>query len=76
MRKLRERVDPRRYNGAVFLGLAGIAVKSHGGSDALGFAHAIGVAADLAQHGFIETMRADFEVLLRQPEPPTRAAAV
>ena len=44
MHKLRKRVDPRRYNGAVFLGLNGIAVKSHGGTDALGFAHAIGVA--------------------------------
>ena len=63
MRKLRARVDPRRYNGAVFLGLNGIAVKSHGGSDALGFAHAIGLAADLARHGFIETMRGDLAAL-------------
>ncbi|HLW27125.1 MAG TPA: phosphate acyltransferase PlsX [Kiloniellales bacterium] len=61
MHKLRKRVDPRRYNGAVFLGLNGIAVKSHGGTDALGFAHAIGVAVDLARHGFIESMRQDLE---------------
>src|SRR5690606_24340290 len=64
MRKLRARVDPRRYNGAVFLGLNGIAVKSHGGTDALGFAHAIGLAVDLARHGFIETMRDDFAGLV------------
>ena len=39
---LRQRFDPRRYNGAMFLGLNGIVVKSHGGTDALGFANAIG----------------------------------
>src|SRR4029453_10990066 len=40
--KLRKRVDPRRYNGGVFLGLDGVCVKSHGGTDALGFAYPIG----------------------------------
>lgn len=45
--KVRRRTDPRRYNGAMFLGLNGICVKSHGGTDALGFANAIGVAVDL-----------------------------
>jgi glycerol-3-phosphate acyltransferase PlsX len=63
MAKLRYRVDPRRYNGAVLLGLNGIAVKSHGGTDALGFANAIGVAHDMFVHGFIEKMKADFETL-------------
>lgn len=55
--QLRQRMDPRRYNGAVFLGLNGIAVKSHGGTDALGFANAIGVAADMTRHGFLETVK-------------------
>ncbi len=63
MRKLRHRVDPRRYNGAVFLGLNGITVKSHGGADAFGFAHAIGVALDMAQHGFLDSMRADLHTM-------------
>ncbi len=45
--KVRERTDPRRYNGAMFLGLNGVVVKSHGGTDAVGFANAIGVAADM-----------------------------
>ena len=53
---LRERVDPRRYNGGIFLGLNGIAVKSHGASDALAFANAIGFAYDMATHGFSETV--------------------
>jgi glycerol-3-phosphate acyltransferase PlsX len=52
LNKLRARVDPRRYNGAMFLGLNGIVVKSHGGTDAFGFANAIGVAIDMSANGF------------------------
>lgn len=59
--KLRARVDPRRYNGAMFLGLRGIAVKAHGSSDALAFATAIGVAVDMARNGFIEQVKAEIE---------------
>ncbi len=40
-RVLKEKMDPRRVNGGTFLGLNGIAVKSHGGTDALGFASAV-----------------------------------
>ena len=54
LRKLRARVDPRRYNGAMFVGLNGIVVKSHGGTDAFGFANAIGVTVDMAVGGFNE----------------------
>lgn len=61
LRKLRDRIDPRRYNGAVFLGLNGICVKSHGSTDALGFATAIGVAVDMIQGGFIERMTREFQ---------------
>ena len=50
---MRQHIDPRQYNGAVFLGLNGIAVKSHGGTDRIGFANAINVALDLVDHGFI-----------------------
>ena len=55
--RLKNRLDPRRYNGAMFLGLTGICVKSHGGTDALGFANAIGVAVDLVSQGYIEKIR-------------------
>ena len=51
--KLRRHMDPRHYNGAVFLGLNGIAVKSHGGTDKIGFSNAIRVATELVDHGFI-----------------------
>jgi len=54
LNKLRARVDPRRYNGAMFLGLNGIVVKSHGSTDAFGFANAIGVAVDMAANRFNE----------------------
>ena len=50
-------MDPRKYNGAVFLGLNGIAVKSHGGTDAYGFANAIGVAIDMVRFNFISDLR-------------------
>ena len=50
--RMREWLDPRRYNGAVMLGLNGVVVKSHGGTDAEGFAHAVDVAMDMVVHGF------------------------
>ena len=53
----RLQMDPRKYNGAVFLGLNGIAVKSHGGTDAFGFANAIGVALDMVRYNFISNLK-------------------
>ena len=53
----RLQMDPRKYNGAVFLGLNGIAVKSHGGTDAFGFANAIGVAVDMVRYNFISNLK-------------------
>ncbi len=48
LKKLSLRLDYRRYNGGIWLGLNGVAIKSHGGADALGFAHAIDLAVDMA----------------------------
>jgi glycerol-3-phosphate acyltransferase PlsX len=77
LRKLRQRLDPRRYNGAVFLGLDGICVKSHGGSDALGFANAIGVAVDMQVNGSLEQIRAGLAQLsaIAQPQEKPQSAA-
>ena len=50
-------LDPRRYNGAVFLGLNGVVVKSHGGADAEGFAHAVDVAMDMITNDFNQRIR-------------------
>jgi glycerol-3-phosphate acyltransferase PlsX len=58
LERLREWLDPRRYNGAVLLGLNGVVVKSHGGTDAQGFAHALDVAMDMVVHRFNDRIRA------------------
>ncbi len=71
LRRLKKRADPRRYNGAMFLGLNGIAVKSHGGTDGFGFASAIGTCVDLVSQGFNETIKEEIARLgdaLNQPE--------
>jgi glycerol-3-phosphate acyltransferase PlsX len=57
--RLREWLDPRRYNGAVMVGLNGVVVKSHGGTDAQGFAHAVDVAVDMVIHRFNDHIRED-----------------
>ena len=49
LKRLKKRLDPRLHNGAMFLGLNGIVVKSHGGTDALGYANAIKVAVELVK---------------------------
>ena len=72
--KLRLRLDPRRYNGAVFLGLGGIAVKSHGSTDALGFANAIGVAVDMKLNGFLDQIRDDLARLYEATSLPQPAS--
>jgi glycerol-3-phosphate acyltransferase PlsX len=54
---LRDKMDPRKVNGGVFLGLDGIVIKSHGGTDALGFASAIDMAYDMAHHQLMQTIR-------------------
>ncbi len=53
LKKFRQFMDPRRYNGAIFLGLNGVAVKSHGGTDSLGFSFAIGTAVDMVKNGVV-----------------------
>jgi len=50
-KRLKARIDPRIYNGATFLGLNGIVVKSHGSTDDFGFSNAIGVSVDMVKNG-------------------------
>jgi glycerol-3-phosphate acyltransferase PlsX len=73
LRKLRMRCDPRRYNGAMLLGLNGIAVKSHGSTDAFGFANAIGVAVDMNVNGFLDKIRVELARLSSVPSAPQPA---
>jgi phosphate acyltransferase len=74
LRNLRMRCDPRRYNGAMFLGLKGIAVKSHGSTDAFGFANAIDVAIDMIVNGFLDKIRVELERLNEARSVPQPAA--
>ncbi len=60
-RVLKEKMDPRRVNGGTFLGLNGIAVKSHGGTDAYGFASAVDLAYEMADSGLIARLAADID---------------
>ena len=60
LRAMRQRVDPRFYNGAMFLGLNGVCVKSHGGTDALGFGNAVRVAVQLIADRVNEGIKQDF----------------
>jgi len=73
LRRLRKRVDPRRYNGAMFLGLQGVCVKSHGSTDGEGFANAIGVAHNLVARGFnkriAEELARQYGITGNLPEP-------
>ncbi|MCZ6466481.1 MAG: phosphate acyltransferase, partial [Alphaproteobacteria bacterium] len=71
----RKRVDPRRYNGAMLLGLNGICVKSHGGTDGLGFANAIQIAVEMVVHGFNEGIKGDLAHLSTAQRTLRRAAA-
>jgi glycerol-3-phosphate acyltransferase PlsX len=52
-RALREKMDPRKSNGGVFLGLNGIVIKSHGGTDAEGFAAAVDLGYDMARYDLL-----------------------
>ena len=58
LRRLKKRIDPRRVNGGVFLGLNGTVVKSHGSSYATGVSAAIGLAVRLAQSQFTQKIAA------------------
>ena len=51
--ELRSKLDPRGVNGGVFLGLEGVVIKSHGGTDALGFARAVEIGYEMAQNGLL-----------------------
>jgi glycerol-3-phosphate acyltransferase PlsX len=75
-RRLREKLDVRKVNGGVFLGLNGIVVKSHGGADEEGFAAAVDLGYDMARRRLIDTIREQLEHFHdRQPEADTASAA-
>ena len=58
---LKEKMDPRRVNGGTFLGLNGVAIKSHGGTDALGFASAVDLGYEMAESDLVKRLGADLD---------------
>jgi len=75
-RLLREKMDPRKVNGGVFLGLNGMVIKSHGGTDADGFASAIDLAREMAKNDLIRMIAEDSAVgALQDPTTPPRIKA-
>ena len=71
LQRLKKRIDPRRANGGVFLGLNGTVVKSHGAADATGISSAVKLAFELAETGFSEKLaaRVASAAMLDQDEP-------
>ncbi len=65
--RLKKLLDPRRRNGAMFLGLNGIAVKSHGSADGYSFHYAIRVAADLAANRINHKILEELKLSLSAP---------
>lgn len=61
--RLREKMDPRKVNGGVFLGLNGIVIKSHGGTDPEGFASAVTLGHSMVQNDLLEKIKHDFDEL-------------
>ncbi len=67
--RLRDKMDPRRGNGGVFLGLNGIVIKSHGGTDPTGFATAVELGYSMVRNRLLEKINNDLSVYYQSVEP-------
>ena len=61
LKKFKNKLDPRKYNGAIFLGLKGPVVKSHGATDALGFSYSIELCYKIAKGNLNEKIKKNLE---------------
>ena len=59
LKQFKDKLDPRKYNGAIFLGLESPVVKSHGGTDSVGFAHSINVCNRIIKANLIEKIKSN-----------------
>ena len=59
LKKFKDKLDPRKYNGAIFLGLQSPLVKSHGGTDSIGFAHSINVCNQIVKSDLIHRIKSN-----------------
>ena len=74
LKRLQKRIDPRRANGGVFLGLNGTVIKSHGSADATGVSAAIKLAFVLAERGFTQKLAARVAIGAHEPHGPARGS--
>jgi len=74
LKAFKKRLDPRRYNGASFLGLRGLVVKSHGGADAVAYLSAIHVAIEEARSGVLRRITEQLEIEHIQPKLVTESS--
>jgi glycerol-3-phosphate acyltransferase PlsX len=74
LKRLSKRIDPRRVNGGVFLGLNGTVVKSHGSADETGIAAALELAWSLSTAGFSERLRSRIAATARKAEDAQESA--
>ena len=74
-RALREKLDPRRSNGGGFLGLNGVVIKSHGGTDAEGFASAVDIGYDMVRYQLLSRIEANISERPRASGGDAPAAA-
>jgi len=63
LKKFKNKLDPRKYNGAIFLGLNGPVVKSHGGTDAFGFYHSIDLCYKIVKGNLLDQIRNNLNYL-------------
>ena len=63
LKSFKSKLDPRKYNGAIFLGLNGPVVKSHGGTDAVGFYHSIDLCYRMVKGNLLEEIRSNLSHL-------------
>ena len=59
LKRFKDKLDPRKYNGAIFLGLQNPVVKSHGSTDSIGFAHSINVCNKIIKGNLIEKIKSN-----------------
>ena len=63
LKLFKEKLDPRKYNGAIFLGLQSPVVKSHGSTDSTGFAHSIDVCHKIVKADLINKIKSNLIVV-------------
>ena len=69
-RTLADKMDPAKANGGVFLGLNGIVIKSHGNTDAEGFAYAVDIGYDMVHHALLAKIGQTLTLGRRDAAPP------